>query len=117
MSCRSQGFWATVCKTVRLICYQTVVCLSVCPVCAVCLSRLFLSVLCVSLSVLSVTLVYCGKTVGRIKMKVGTQVSFGPGDFVLDGDPSPLPKKGAEAPSPIFGLSDLRMISARVRFN
>jgi len=50
-------------------------------------------------------------------MKVGTQVSFGPGDFVLDGDPSPLPKKGAEAPSPIFGLSDLRMISARVRFN
>jgi len=24
------------------------------------------------------------------------KVSLGPGDFVLDGDPAPLPKKGAE---------------------
>ena len=37
------------------------------------------------LSVLSVTFVYCGQTVGRIKMKLSTQV---------DGDPALLPPKG-----------------------
>ena len=45
----------------------------------------------VVLSVLSVTLVYCGQTAGWIKMKLGTQVGLGPGDFVFDGDPAPLP--------------------------
>jgi len=39
------------------------------------------------LSVLSVTLMYCGQTVGRIKMKLGTQVGLGPGHIALDGDP------------------------------
>ena len=34
-------------------------------------------------------------------MALGMEV--GPGDFVLDEDPVPLPKKGAEPPSPIFG--------------
>jgi len=63
------------------LCYQTVVCLS-CPVC--------LSVL----SVLSVTLVYCGQTVGPIQMKLGTQVGLGPGHIVLDGNPGPPPPKG-----------------------
>jgi len=47
--------------------YQTVVCLS-------CL-----------LTVLSVTLVYCGKTVEWIKMKLVMQVSLGHGHIVLDG--------------------------------
>ena len=57
---------------------------------------------CVScLSVLSVTLVYCGQTVGRMKMKLGTQVGLVPGHIVLDGDPALLPQKGAEPP--IFG--------------
>jgi len=46
-----------------------------------------LSVLC-----LSVTLVYCGQTVGWIKMKLGMRVRLGPGHIVLDGDPAPLPK-------------------------
>ena len=73
-------------------------------------------VLCV-LSCLSVTLVYCGQTVGWIKMKIGTEVGLspgfsskrpavlkiligvGPGDIVLDGDPAP-PKK---AQPPSFG--------------
>jgi len=41
---------------------------------------------------LSVTFVHFGQTVGRIKMKLGTQVGFGPGHIVLDGDPVPLPK-------------------------
>jgi len=75
-------FWATVCKTVRPM----------------------LSVRC--LSVLSVTLVYCGQTVGRIKMKLGTQVGLGPVHIVLDGDPAPLLQRGT-AP-PIFGPYLLR---------
>jgi len=48
----------------------------------------------VCLSVLSVTLVYCGPTVGWIKMKLGMQVGLGPGHIVLDGDPAPPPPKG-----------------------
>ena len=118
--------WATVSKTVRLtLSDRCLPVLSVCPVC------------------LSVTLVYCGQTVGRIKMKrtwhagrsrlwpqcvrwrpsspspeeaqppifghiccdqmavwikmpLGMKVRLGPGDFVLNGDPAPLPKRGAE---------------------
>jgi len=58
------------------LCYHTVVCLS----CAVC------------------DVVYCGQTVGRIKVKLGMQVGLGPGHIVLDGDPAPLPQKGAEPP-------------------
>jgi len=58
--------WATLCKT------------SFCPV----------------LSVLSVTLVYCGQTVGQIKMKLGLEVGLGPGHIVLDGDLAPLPQRG-----------------------
>ena len=45
------------------------------------------------LSCLSVTLMYCGQTVGRIKMKLGMQVGLG--HTVLDGDPAPrLQKEG-----------------------
>jgi len=34
-----------------------------------------------------------------IKMPLGMQLGFSPGDFVLDGDPAvPSPKKGAEPP-------------------
>jgi len=43
---------------------------------------------------LSVTLVYCGQTVGGIKMKLGMRVGLGPGHIVLDGDPAPPPSKG-----------------------
>jgi len=49
------------------------------------------------LSCLSVTLVYCGQTVGWIKMKLGIQVGLGPGHIVLDGDPAP-PRKGHRTP-------------------
>ena len=53
------------------------VCLSVCDVGALC------------------------QTVGRMKMKLGTEVSLGPGDIVLDGDPTPLPQKwGAQCTAP-----------------
>ena len=75
-------FWATVSKTVH-------------PV---------LSVRC--LTVLSVTLVYCGQTVGRIKMKLSTQVGLCPVHIVLGGDPATLPKRAQ--PPPIFSLYLLR---------
>jgi len=65
------------------------------------LSDCCLSVCLVSLSVclscpvcLSVMLVYCGQTVGWIKMKLGMQVDLGPGHIVLDGDPAPLSEIG-----------------------
>jgi len=69
-------FWATVCKTVRPMLSDR--CLSVCPV--------------------SVTLVYRGQTVGRIKMKLGMQVGLGPGHTVLGWDTAPPPQSGAEHP-------------------
>jgi len=40
--------------------------------------------------------VYCDQTAGWIKMALGTEVGLGPDHIVLDGDPAPLPKKGAE---------------------
>jgi len=56
-----------------------------------CLSCFVLSSVC-----LPVTLVYCGQTVGCIKMSLGKEVGLGPGDIVLDGDPDP-PKGGTAA--------------------
>ena len=53
-----------------------------------------LSVLSVCVSVLSVTLVYCGQTVGWIKMTLGMQVGLGPGHIVLGGNQVPLPERG-----------------------
>jgi len=35
-------------------------------------------------------------------MPLGMEVDFGPGDFVLDGDPAPLPKKGGGASPQLF---------------
>jgi len=55
----------------------------------------------VHLSVLSVTLVYCGQTVRRIKMKLGMQVGLGPGHFVLDRDAA-LPPQEWGRPSSNF---------------
>jgi len=48
--------------------------------------------------VLSVTLVYCGQTVGRIKMKLRVQVGLSPGHIVLDGEPGAPPLKGYSPP-------------------
>jgi len=47
----------------------------------------------VCLSILSVTLVYCGQTIGWIKMKLGMQLGLGPGHIVLDGE-LPSSKRG-----------------------
>ena len=66
-----------------------------------------LSVRCLSVCLcLSIMLVYCGQTVGRIKMKLGMQVGLGPGHIVLGGDPAPPRLKGHSPP--IFGLYMLR---------
>jgi len=66
------------------------------------LSDRCLSVLSCHVLLLSVTLVYCGQTVGWIKMKLGMEVGLSPGDIVLDGDPDP-PERGTAAPPPLFG--------------
>ena len=39
---------------------------------------------------------YCGQTVGWIKMKLGIQVGLGPGHIVLDGDPAPPPQRASQ---------------------
>jgi len=44
----------------------------------------------------------CGQSAGCIKMPLGMEVGLSPGDFVLDGDPAPFPKRG-RAPFPVFG--------------
>ena len=54
-----------------------------------------------TLSCLSVTLVYCGQTVGLIEMPLGTEVGLGPGDIVRWGPSSPT-ERGTAAP-PLFG--------------
>jgi len=59
----------------------------------------YLTVVC---PVLSLTLAYCGQTVGRIKMKLGMQLGLGHGHNVLDGDPGPPALKG-HSPPPISG--------------
>jgi len=76
----------TVCITVRpVLSYH-------CPVCV-----------CVPFC-LSVILVYCGQTVGWIKMPLGTEVSLGLGDVVWDEDLAPpTPEQGAHQP-PIFRI-------------
>jgi len=51
------------------------------------------TVVCPVLSCLSVTLVYCGQTVGWIKTKLGTQVGLASGQIVLYGNPAPLPQR------------------------
>jgi len=61
------------------LCYQ-----DHCPVCLCCLS---------------VMLVYCGQTVGWMKMPLGTAEGLGPCNILLDGDPAPPSKRGTAAPS------------------
>jgi len=50
------------------------------------------------LFVLSVMLVYCGQTVGWIKMKLGMETGLGPDHIVRWGPRSPPPKKGTAPP-------------------
>jgi len=57
-------------------------------------------------SVLSVTLLYCGQTVGWIKMKLGTALGLGPGHIVLDCCiTQPTPQKGYTAAPNFWPMS------------
>ena len=47
---------------------------------------------------LSATFVYCGQTVGWIKMKLGVRVGLGPGHIKLDGEPAPPHGKRHSSP-------------------
>ena len=49
---------------------------------------------------------YCGQTAGCIKMQLGMEVDLSPGEYVLDKDPAPSPKRGLS--SPIFASCLLR---------
>ena len=42
---------------------------------------------------------HCGQTAGCIKMPHGMEVGLSPGDFVLDGNPAPYPKRGGAPPN------------------
>ena len=80
------SFWEIICKTVIPMlwdCRLSCLCAMSCPIC------------------LSVTLVYCGQTVGWIKMNLGMEVGLGPVHIVLDGVPAPPQKRGT-APAPQF---------------
>jgi len=46
---------------------------------------------------LSVTLVYCGQTVGWTKMKLGMELGLVPDHILLDGDSAPLAPKRTTA--------------------
>jgi len=52
--------------------------------------------------------VRCSQTAGWTKMPLGMEVGLGPGDFVFDGNPAPLPQKKEHSPHPIFGPCLLR---------
>jgi len=64
------------------------------------------------LSVCLVTFVYCGQTIGWIRMPFGTEVGLDPGDIVLDGDPAPR-EMGHSSPH----FCGLRTQAACVRIN
>jgi len=76
--------------------------------------RSFQTVLLSVCPVLSVTLVYCGQTVRRIKVKLGMNVGLSPGHTALDGDPALRTEKGHSSPLPIFEIYG-RMLFASVR--
>jgi len=54
------------------------------------------------LSVLSVTLMYCGQTVGCMKLPLGMEVGLSPGDICVRWGPSPPLRKRTQQPQ-LFG--------------
>jgi len=64
---------------------------------------------------LSVTFVHCGQTVGRIKIKLGTQIGLGPGHVVLDGDTAPPPSKGCGSCPQFSAYTCCGQMAARIK--
>ena len=56
--------------------------------------------------------VYCGQTAGWMKLVLGTtEVGLSPGDFVLDEDPVPFPKRGR---SPLPNFRPISVVAKRL---
>jgi len=53
----------------------------------------------------------CGQMAGWINMPLGMEVGLGPGDFVLDGYPVPLPKNWAE---PLSNFRPMSILAKRL---
>jgi len=58
-------------------------------------------------------MVYCGQTVGWIRMLLGTELGLGPGDILLDETQLPPTERGTAAPvsvvtkrSPIWATAE-----------
>jgi len=66
------------------------------------------------LSCLCVKLVYCGQTVGWIKVPLGMEVGLDPGYTMLDGAPAPPTERGTGAPTfrPMSSVAKWSPISA-----
>ena len=61
--------------------------------------------------------IYYGQTAGWIRIPLDTEVFLGPGDIVLDGDPSlSPPHKGAQQPPPAFRSIAVARIRASPHF-
>jgi len=55
--------------------------------------------------------VYCGQTAGWMKLILGMEVGLSRGDFVLDGDPAPSPKRGR---SPLPNFRPISIVAKRL---
>ena len=55
--------------------------------------------------------VCCGQIAGWIKMPLGVEVGLIPGDFMLDGDQAPLPKRGR---SPLPNFRPMSIVAKRL---
>jgi len=53
---------------------------------------------------LSVTLVYCGQTIGWIRMSLGVEIGLSRRHNMLDGDPAPPLGKGDSSAAPTFAI-------------
>jgi len=99
-------YWCECIFTYQLRCGTLIFRLTVCPI---------LSDRCHVVSCLSVTLVYCGQTVGWIKIPLGSEVGLGPGHIVLDGDQAPQRKGHISTPTfrTMSGVAKRSLISAK----
>jgi len=56
----------------------------------------------------------CGQMAAWIKMSRGMELGIGPGDFVLDGDPAPLPQKGERGAEPPPNFRPMFIVAKRL---
>ena len=56
----------------------------------------------------------CGQMAAWIKMSLGMELCLGPGDFVLDGDPAPIPIRGWSFPPPKKSFRPMFIVAKRL---